>query len=369
MSRQAAARIPHVPPETARNPPSAARDPGRRIERLLSPGVARRLAAGDLFHQPQDDRGLAEIFAARADLSRRPSGPSPAADDRAERRATCRCFAGSLSIRPMAKAGRCTPSRSPTSLAPTRASSAPAILQSYLFRAERLVVDTGLHHKRWTREQAIDHMVAATGFPRPRVQREIERYCASPGQACSYKIGHIAWVRRARKARARSATREGDAFFERCSSLARTWPATFGHLATSSQRSSAASFSARLASIAWSARRTARDPGVEVGIGSAASSPRSRLRAARSARQQVVVALVLVGELPARDRGGGPALRRGLASGASPWRGARRASAAPNPHSRRRRCRPCPSRRGPSVTVTVRSRKSRSWLTISTVPS
>jgi uncharacterized protein (DUF885 family) len=68
-------------------------------------------------------------------------------------------------------------------------------LQSYLFRAERLVVDTGLHHKRWTREQAIDHMVAATGFPRPRVQREIERYCASPGQACSYKIGHIAWVR------------------------------------------------------------------------------------------------------------------------------------------------------------------------------
>ncbi|MEO7655074.1 MAG: DUF885 domain-containing protein, partial [Sphingomicrobium sp.] len=76
-------------------------------------------------------------------------------------------------------------------------------LQSYLFRAERLVVDTGLHHKKWTREQAIEHMVAATGFPRARVQREIERYCASPGQACSYKIGHIAWVRareRAQKA-------------------------------------------------------------------------------------------------------------------------------------------------------------------------
>ena len=68
-------------------------------------------------------------------------------------------------------------------------------LQSFLFRAERLVVDTGLNHKRWTREQAIDHMVAATGFARPRVQREIERYCASPGQACSYKIGHIAWNR------------------------------------------------------------------------------------------------------------------------------------------------------------------------------
>jgi uncharacterized protein (DUF885 family) len=73
-------------------------------------------------------------------------------------------------------------------------------LQSFLFRAERLVVDTGLHHKRWTREQAIDHMVAATGFARPRVQREVERYCASPGQACSYKIGHIAWTRARAKA-------------------------------------------------------------------------------------------------------------------------------------------------------------------------
>jgi uncharacterized protein (DUF885 family) len=73
-------------------------------------------------------------------------------------------------------------------------------LQSFLFRAERLVVDTGLHHKRWTREQAIDHMTAATGFARPRVQREIERYCASPGQACSYKIGHLAWTRARDKA-------------------------------------------------------------------------------------------------------------------------------------------------------------------------
>ena len=73
-------------------------------------------------------------------------------------------------------------------------------LQSFLFRAERLIVDTGLNHKRWTREQAIEHMVATTGFARGRVQREIERYCASPGQACSYKIGHIAWSRARQKA-------------------------------------------------------------------------------------------------------------------------------------------------------------------------
>ena len=68
-------------------------------------------------------------------------------------------------------------------------------LQSYLFRAARLVVDTGLNSKRWSRVQAVDYMVTTTGFARPRVQREVERYCASIGQACSYKIGHIAWTR------------------------------------------------------------------------------------------------------------------------------------------------------------------------------
>jgi uncharacterized protein (DUF885 family) len=51
-------------------------------------------------------------------------------------------------------------------------------------------------------------MVATTGFPRARAQREIERYCASIGQACSYKIGHIAWAR----ARARAQAILGDKF-------------------------------------------------------------------------------------------------------------------------------------------------------------
>ena len=69
------------------------------------------------------------------------------------------------------------------------------MLQSYLFRAARLVVDTGLHTKRWTRERATDYLVDKVAFARPRAQREIERYCASPGQACSYKIGHAAWQR------------------------------------------------------------------------------------------------------------------------------------------------------------------------------
>lgn len=68
-------------------------------------------------------------------------------------------------------------------------------LQSFLFRASRLVVDTGLHAKGWSREKAVDYMVGATGFARPRVLREVERYCTQMGQACSYKVGHMAWVR------------------------------------------------------------------------------------------------------------------------------------------------------------------------------
>src|SRR3954453_2777431 len=67
-------------------------------------------------------------------------------------------------------------------------------LHSFPFRAARLVVDTGLHTKRWSREKATDYMVQTTGFARPRSQREVERYCVLIGQACSYKVGHRAWV-------------------------------------------------------------------------------------------------------------------------------------------------------------------------------
>jgi uncharacterized protein (DUF885 family) len=73
-------------------------------------------------------------------------------------------------------------------------------LQSFLFRAARLVVDTGIHTKRWSREQATDYMVRTVGFARPRSLREVERYCTQPGQACSYKVGHASWVRARAKA-------------------------------------------------------------------------------------------------------------------------------------------------------------------------
>lgn len=75
-------------------------------------------------------------------------------------------------------------------------------LQSFLFRAARLVVDTAIHTKKWSREQATAYLVETTGFAVPRSQREVERYCTQPGQACSYKVGHAAWTRAREKVQA-----------------------------------------------------------------------------------------------------------------------------------------------------------------------
>ena len=62
-------------------------------------------------------------------------------------------------------------------------------LQAELFRAVRLVVDTGLHYKRWSREETISYMAANTGMALSDVTAEVERYIVMPGQACAYKIG------------------------------------------------------------------------------------------------------------------------------------------------------------------------------------
>jgi uncharacterized protein (DUF885 family) len=67
-------------------------------------------------------------------------------------------------------------------------------LDSELLRAVRLVVDTGIHFKRWTRQQAIEYMDAHTASPHEAVVTEIERYIVWPGQACAYKIGEIKLV-------------------------------------------------------------------------------------------------------------------------------------------------------------------------------
>jgi uncharacterized protein (DUF885 family) len=62
-------------------------------------------------------------------------------------------------------------------------------LQAELFRAVRLVVDTGMHAQHWSREQAIDYMQTTTGMASSDVTAEVERYVVWPGQACAYKIG------------------------------------------------------------------------------------------------------------------------------------------------------------------------------------
>jgi len=64
-------------------------------------------------------------------------------------------------------------------------------LRDELFRAVRLVVDTGIHAKRWTREQAIAYMREKTGMGQKEVKSEIERYIVAPGQACAYKVGML----------------------------------------------------------------------------------------------------------------------------------------------------------------------------------
>jgi uncharacterized protein (DUF885 family) len=64
-------------------------------------------------------------------------------------------------------------------------------LQAEMFRAVRLVVDTGIHYKKWTREEAIEYMIANTGMTTGEVVTEIERYIVMPGQACAYKIGML----------------------------------------------------------------------------------------------------------------------------------------------------------------------------------
>lgn len=68
-------------------------------------------------------------------------------------------------------------------------------LLSYLFRAVRLVVDTGMHARGWSRERAVDYMVASGAKPIGAANSEINRYASMPGQACAYKIGHTVIAR------------------------------------------------------------------------------------------------------------------------------------------------------------------------------
>ena len=75
-------------------------------------------------------------------------------------------------------------------------------LRAQLFRAGRCVVDTGIHHLGWSREKAIQYFVDLDGDAPSYAAREVERYCATPGQACSYKLGHTVWIHARARAQA-----------------------------------------------------------------------------------------------------------------------------------------------------------------------
>ncbi len=75
-------------------------------------------------------------------------------------------------------------------------------LKFQLFRANRCIVDTGIHHMGWSREQAIQHFIDSEGDAPGFAAREVERYCVNAGQACSYKIGHTVWTRARSRAKA-----------------------------------------------------------------------------------------------------------------------------------------------------------------------
>lgn len=81
-------------------------------------------------------------------------------------------------------------------------------LQAEMFRAVRLVVDTGLHYKRWSRERAIAYMLEQTGMGEGDVTAEIERYLVMPGQALAYKVGMMKIL----ELRERARRELGDAF-------------------------------------------------------------------------------------------------------------------------------------------------------------
>jgi uncharacterized protein (DUF885 family) len=68
-------------------------------------------------------------------------------------------------------------------------------LHDSMFRAVRLVIDSGIHDQRWTREQAVKYYVDTLGDQEASAITEVERYCVWPGQACSYMVGKLTWLR------------------------------------------------------------------------------------------------------------------------------------------------------------------------------
>jgi len=109
------------------------------------------------------------------------------------------------------------------------------MIQSFLFRSARLVVDTGIHAMGWDRERAIRYFMDTVGRNRGATEREIDRYIARPGQAAAYKIGHNEMLRIREETRRRLGARfdikayhdlvllAGDVPLEVLAAMARGW--------------------------------------------------------------------------------------------------------------------------------------------------
>jgi uncharacterized protein (DUF885 family) len=74
-------------------------------------------------------------------------------------------------------------------------------LENEMWRSVRLVVDTGVHYKRWSRQQMVDFFRQHTAMDEPNIQSEVDRYIAWPGQALAYKLGQMKIVELRQRAR------------------------------------------------------------------------------------------------------------------------------------------------------------------------
>ncbi len=193
----AAHGVPDPAQGEGRGAPGPCVHPGRGRQRLLPVRGPRRLAAGGLLHQPERDQRLAAL------QSEDPGGPRDVPGHHLQ--IALAQESGDIPMLRRAGFGFSAFSEGWALYAEQLADEIGAYqgdplgqagyLQSLLFRAARLVTDTGIHYKRWGRAKATQYMVDTIGNTPSRAQREVERYFSSPGQANSYKVGHTVWAK------------------------------------------------------------------------------------------------------------------------------------------------------------------------------